>query len=174
MILTRKALPRRSFLRGMGATLGLPLLDAMIPARTALAATAAAPVRRLGFVYIPMGATIGRWNSVRHRPHYGAFAFAKFADSVPRSPDGGAGVGIVLPRQESRGHQDVQALTSSLILAGFFALYCREGAAKYPRGRDQSERAPSDTMSLQKRSQASRWLSEKATVGNRQSGLQTF
>jgi hypothetical protein len=45
----------------MGATLGLPLLDAMIPAGTALAATAAAPVRRLGFVYIPMGATINRW-----------------------------------------------------------------------------------------------------------------
>jgi hypothetical protein len=61
VILTKKALPRRSFLRGMGATLGLPLLDAMIPARTALAATAAAPVRRLGFVYIPMGATIDRW-----------------------------------------------------------------------------------------------------------------
>ena len=61
MILTRKSLPRRSFLRGMGATLGLPLLDAMIPASTTLAATAAAPVRRLGFVYIPMGATINRW-----------------------------------------------------------------------------------------------------------------
>jgi len=61
VILTTKALPRRSFLRGMGATLGLPLLDAMIPAGTALAATAAAPVRRLGFVYIPMGATISRW-----------------------------------------------------------------------------------------------------------------
>jgi len=61
VILTKKALPRRSFLRGIGATLGLPLLDAMIPARTALAATAAAPVRRLGFVYIPMGATINRW-----------------------------------------------------------------------------------------------------------------
>jgi len=61
MILTKKALPRRSFLRGMGATLGLPLLDAMIPASTALAATPAAPVRRLGFVYIPMGATINRW-----------------------------------------------------------------------------------------------------------------
>jgi hypothetical protein len=45
----------------MGATLGLPLLDAMIPAGTALAATAAAPVRRLGFVYIPMGATIKSW-----------------------------------------------------------------------------------------------------------------
>ena len=40
----------------MGATLALPLLDAMIPAMTALAATPADPVRRLGFVYMPMGA----------------------------------------------------------------------------------------------------------------------
>ena len=61
MIVTKKALPRRTFLRGMGATLGLPLLDAMVPSMTALAATPAAPVRRLGFVYIPMGATINRW-----------------------------------------------------------------------------------------------------------------
>src|SRR5512140_672382 len=61
MILTRKSLPRRTFLRGMGATLSLPLLDAMIPAMTALAATPANPVRRLGFVYVPMGATIKRW-----------------------------------------------------------------------------------------------------------------
>ena len=61
MIITKKALPRRTFLRGMGATLALPLLDAMIPAQTALAATAAVPVRRLGFVYIPMGSNIAEW-----------------------------------------------------------------------------------------------------------------
>src|SRR3954451_22715002 len=61
MIITKKALPRRMFLRGMGTTLALPLLDAMIPAMTALAATPASPVRRLGFVYVPMGATIARW-----------------------------------------------------------------------------------------------------------------
>jgi len=61
VIVTRKALPRRTFLRGMGTVLSLPLLDAMIPAMTASAATAANPVRRLGFVYVPMGATIGRW-----------------------------------------------------------------------------------------------------------------
>jgi hypothetical protein len=59
--LTRKALPRRTFLRGLGASLGLPLLDAMVPAATALAATAAKPVRRLGYVYIPMGADMSRW-----------------------------------------------------------------------------------------------------------------
>jgi hypothetical protein len=59
--LTRKALPRRTFLRGVGATLALPLLDAMIPASTAWAKTAAKPVRRLGFVFMPMGCDQSRW-----------------------------------------------------------------------------------------------------------------
>ncbi len=61
MIIRKKALPRRTFLRGVGASLALPLLDAMIPAMTALAKTPAAPVRRLGFVYMPMGSDITRW-----------------------------------------------------------------------------------------------------------------
>ena len=61
MINTKKALPRRTFLRGTGAALALPLLDAMVPAQTALAATPGNPVRRLGFVYIPMGANMAQW-----------------------------------------------------------------------------------------------------------------
>ena len=61
MIITKKALPRRTFLRGVGTTLALPLLDAMVPALTALAATPARPVRRLGFVYMPMGSHIKQW-----------------------------------------------------------------------------------------------------------------
>ena len=62
MIITKKALPRRTFLRGMGATLALPLLDAMVPSLTALADTPAAPrLRRLGFVYMPMGCDVTRW-----------------------------------------------------------------------------------------------------------------
>ncbi len=61
MIVTKKALPRRTFLRGTGATLSLPLLDAMVPSLTALSKTAAKPVRRLGFVYVPMGSDISRW-----------------------------------------------------------------------------------------------------------------
>ena len=61
MIITRRAVPRRRFLRGMGATVALPLLDAMIPSMTALANTPAAPVRRLGFVYMPMGCDLARW-----------------------------------------------------------------------------------------------------------------
>jgi hypothetical protein len=61
MIITRKALPRRTFLRGMGASVALPLLDAMVPSMTALARTPADPVRRLGFVYMPMGCDLPRW-----------------------------------------------------------------------------------------------------------------
>ncbi|PYS49357.1 MAG: hypothetical protein DMG13_23600 [Acidobacteria bacterium] len=61
MIISKKALPRRTFLKGLQATLALPLLDAMIPAATAWAKTPARPVRRLGFVYIPMGCDHARW-----------------------------------------------------------------------------------------------------------------
>jgi hypothetical protein len=55
MIITKMAVPRRTFLRGAGATLALPLLDAMVPALTATAKTAAHPVRRVGFFYLPNG-----------------------------------------------------------------------------------------------------------------------
>ena len=58
MIITKKALPRRTFLRGMGAAVALPLLDAMVPA---MAATPVRPVRRLGYIFIPMGSDINRW-----------------------------------------------------------------------------------------------------------------
>jgi hypothetical protein len=63
MIVDRKALPRRTFLRGLGTALALPLLDAMVPALTPAAASPADPsrLRRLGFVYMPMGCDIARW-----------------------------------------------------------------------------------------------------------------
>src|SRR5579872_3361288 len=63
MIVTKMALPRRTFLRGAGAALALPLLDAMIPSLTAVAETPADParLRRLGFVYMPMGCDMSRW-----------------------------------------------------------------------------------------------------------------
>jgi hypothetical protein len=61
MIVTKKHLPRRTFLRGAGTLLGLPLLDAMVPALRAERSTAAAPVRRLGFVMYPMGVDQARW-----------------------------------------------------------------------------------------------------------------
>ena len=55
MIITKMALPRRTFLRGVGASIALPLLDGMVPALTALQKTAAKPVPRLGFFYVPNG-----------------------------------------------------------------------------------------------------------------------
>jgi len=61
MIITKKALPRRTFLKSVQGMLALPLLDAMIPAATPLAKTAAGPVPRPGFVFIPLGTDHPRW-----------------------------------------------------------------------------------------------------------------
>lgn len=61
MVITRKSLPRRTFLRGAGIALALPLLDSMVPALTAAAQTAAVPRRRVGFVYVPNGAIMEQW-----------------------------------------------------------------------------------------------------------------
>src|SRR5882724_3327190 len=60
MFITKMALPRRTFLKGIGAVISLPLLDAMVPAY-ANAGTTGGPVRRLGFVYTPNGATMAAW-----------------------------------------------------------------------------------------------------------------
>jgi hypothetical protein len=61
MFITRKHLSRRTFLRGAGVAVGLPLLDAMVPAWTAIAQTAASPKPRLGFMYLPHGAIMDQW-----------------------------------------------------------------------------------------------------------------
>src|ERR1700680_4129159 len=56
MFITKKYIPRRTFLRGVGVTLALPLLDSMVPAQTPLAKTAASPKSRFCGIYIPHGA----------------------------------------------------------------------------------------------------------------------
>ncbi|HTV49956.1 MAG TPA: DUF1552 domain-containing protein [Steroidobacteraceae bacterium] len=61
MFITRKHLSRRTVLRGIGCGVALPLLDAMVPAATALADTAAAAKPRLGFFYFPHGAIMEKW-----------------------------------------------------------------------------------------------------------------
>ncbi len=61
MIITKRHLSRRTVLRGMGASVALPLLDAMVPALTAQARTAAAPVRRFAVFYTPNGMAMGYW-----------------------------------------------------------------------------------------------------------------
>src|SRR5712671_650244 len=55
MFVTKKHLPRRTLLRGLGATIALPVLDAMVPALSAAAQTAARAKCRMGFVYVPNG-----------------------------------------------------------------------------------------------------------------------
>lgn len=64
MIISKVALPRRTFLRGMGTALALPLLDAMVPALSATAKTAAKPVPRLAFIYVPNGAHMEKWTPI--------------------------------------------------------------------------------------------------------------
>jgi hypothetical protein len=61
MIITNKAIPRRTVLRGLGASLALPLLDAMVPAFAARTSAAAAPVIRFGVVYVPNGIMMQHW-----------------------------------------------------------------------------------------------------------------
>ena len=65
MFITRMALPRRTFLRGMGVTLALPLLESMVPALTPLRLTAAAPVRRFVGIWHPHGAAPGYWSPLK-------------------------------------------------------------------------------------------------------------
>jgi hypothetical protein len=61
MIITRKHLPRRTFLRGLGTAIALPMLDAMAPALAAPARIAGKAPTRLSFTYIPQGAIMQHW-----------------------------------------------------------------------------------------------------------------
>ena len=63
--ITKTCLPRRTFLRGMGVTLALPLLDSMIPAGTAIVKTAALPKSRFCGIYVPHGATMDKWTPAK-------------------------------------------------------------------------------------------------------------
>jgi len=61
MFITKTHLSRRTFLNGIGTAMALPLLESMVPARTALAQTAANPKNRLACIYVPHGATMDKW-----------------------------------------------------------------------------------------------------------------
>ena len=64
-IITKRHLPRRTFLRGLGVTMSLPLLDSMIPAQTPLAKTAAIPPTRFSAIFVPHGMAPGYWGPKR-------------------------------------------------------------------------------------------------------------
>jgi hypothetical protein len=70
MFVSKKHLSRRTFLRGAGATVALPLLEAMVPAATAQSQTAAAAVNRFGFIYAPMGTIMDAWMPTREGPGF--------------------------------------------------------------------------------------------------------
>jgi len=65
MIITRKAISRRTMLRGLGATVALPLLEGMVPAASALAQTPARAKPRFGFVYVPHGSIMSAWTPLQ-------------------------------------------------------------------------------------------------------------
>lgn len=86
MFITKKTLPRRTFLRGMGVTMALPLLDAMVPALSAVAGSQASPPRRLGFIYLPNGVAMN-FSGVNHwRPQGDGTSFELSPILSPLAP----------------------------------------------------------------------------------------
>lgn len=69
-LITKKHIPRRAFLRGVGVSLSLPLLDSMIPAQTPLAKTAAKPQFRMGLCFMPHGAVMNNWTPAQEGANF--------------------------------------------------------------------------------------------------------
>ena len=100
MMILKKMLPRRTFLRGIGATLALPLLDAMVPAMGS-ARAAAAPLTRFGFVYVPHGVILDKFIPAAEGPDFEFKPIMKPVESfrnqltvlsnIMGPPDGGGG-----------------------------------------------------------------------------------
>ena len=84
MFITKLSLPRRTFLRGAGAAVALPLLEAMVPAVTALAKTPGKPQPRFGAIYFPNGAILEQWTPVDHGEGLRVHADVEAARAVPR------------------------------------------------------------------------------------------
>jgi hypothetical protein len=82
--ITRKHLPRRTFLHGLGVTISLPLLESMIPAQTPLAKTAANPKSRLSCIYVPHGATMDKWTPAQEGK---AFEFSEILKPLEKLRD---------------------------------------------------------------------------------------
>ena len=70
MMITKKAIPRRTILRGIGASVALPLLDGMVPALSAMADTPAAPKQRFGFIYVPHGSIMREWTPAQEGANF--------------------------------------------------------------------------------------------------------
>jgi hypothetical protein len=84
MMLTKKAIARRTVLRGIGATVALPLLDAMVPAASALAATPGKGTQRFGFFYVPHGSIMRQWTPAQEGKN---FEFSPILKPIERFRD---------------------------------------------------------------------------------------
>ncbi|MBV8843427.1 MAG: DUF1552 domain-containing protein [Bryobacterales bacterium] len=82
--IAKKHLPRRTFLRGVGAAVALPLLDSMVAAQTPLAKTAASPKSRLSCIYVPHGATMYKWTPEKEG---GGFEFPEILTPLEKFRD---------------------------------------------------------------------------------------
>ena len=88
MMITKKALSRRTVLRGLGAAVSLPLLDAMVPSLTALQLTPAQPRMRFGAVYVPNGVIPGQWFPTAEGSAFEFSPSLKPLEKIPRSHAG--------------------------------------------------------------------------------------
>jgi len=114
MLITKKALPRRTFLRGVGAVVGLPLLEAMVPALTATAKTAAAPKMRFSAVYIPHGAIMDQYTP---KALGRGFEFTPILKSLEPFRDSL----MVISNLDRPGNDDSHATASAAWLSGAIA-----------------------------------------------------
>src|ERR1041384_8096310 len=111
MIISKQYLPRRTFLRGMGATVALPLLEAMVPALTATAKTAANPRMRFGAVYIPHGAIMDQYRPATEGVGFEFTPILKPFEAVKESV-------VVVSNLDRPGDDDSHATASSAWLSG--------------------------------------------------------
>jgi len=114
MYIAKLSLPRRTFLRGVGATVALPLLEAMVPALTPIVKTAANPAKRFGAVYIPHGAIMDQY-----RPATAGAGFEFTPILKPLEPFKNSL--IVVSNLDRPGDDDSHATASAAWLSGAIA-----------------------------------------------------
>jgi Protein of unknown function (DUF1552) len=114
MFISKLSLPRRTFLRGVGATVALPLLEAMVPALTATAKTPAAGRLRFGAVYIPHGAIMDRYTPASEGVGFEFSPILKPLESVKEHV-------VVVSNLDRPGNDDSHATASAAWLSGAVA-----------------------------------------------------
>ena len=111
MIITKRAIPRRTVLRGVGATVALPLLDSMVPALTAASSTAATSTQRLGVIYVPNGIVMDQWTPATTGASFELTPIlrplARFRDQL-----------LVISGLSNKGHDNIHETGATSFLTG--------------------------------------------------------